>query len=88
MTQYAAQPVEVAHMPALITKTYNIGVWAEMDRVRVQMQYHTVTLTGFQGGTPISATINGQDAPLAEVHDLYRRAKDGGEVEVVAEEAA
>lgn len=72
----------------IITKTYNLGLWIELDRVRLALQHHTVTLTGPQGGLPTHATINGHPASLAEVHDLYRRAKNGGEVEVVNVEVA
>jgi hypothetical protein len=74
----------------VITKTFNVMVWVEMDRVRMSQQFYTVSITGQQSDMPsaLSYEIDGKQADMADVADLLAWAKQGGSVEKVAEEVA
>jgi len=89
MTLYAA-PVTQASQPLTLTKTFNVMVWFEMDRVRMSSRFYTLTITGKQSDKPeaLSYEIDGKPATMQQVSELLTWAKDGGSVEKVAEEVA
>ena len=92
MTVYAeanTNAPQIAFTPR-ITKTFNVMVWVEMDRVRTERRFYTVRITGEQGGMPetFSYSVDGKPASMQDVADILSWAKQDGSVEKVAEEVA
>ena len=89
MTVYA-EPASQTYHGTPITKTFNVMVWFEMDRVRMDSRFYTVTMTGEQSANPaeLAYTIDGNPATMQQVSELLTWAKQDGSVEKVAEEVA
>ena len=90
MTVYA-EPVTQPFQSTTLTKTFNVMVWIEIDRVRVSSAYYTVTMTGEQGAAPeaLTYTVDGNPATMQDVAEILAWARTSqGSVEKVAEEVA
>lgn len=89
MTVYA-EPVAQPFHSERVTRTFNVMVWVEMDRVRIERRFYTVTLTGQKGAAvgTLTYTIDGKPATMQDVAQLRTMARQEGSFELVAEEVA
>ena len=89
MTLYAEAVSRPLHTPR-ITKTFNVMVWVELDRVRTDQRFYTVSITGEQSAQPeaLSYEVDGKPASMQDVANLFTWAKQDGSVEKIAEEVA
>jgi len=76
MTVYA-EPVAQTYQPPLLTKTFDILVWIEMDRVRMGSRRYTVTMTGEQNAQPtdLAYEIDGQPTTMQAVAEIIADSK-------------
>ena len=90
MTVYAADNARSLQAPPALTKTFNVMVWVEMDRVRVDQCFYKLSISGAQSGQPeaLLYAIDGKPATMQQTADLLAWAKREGSVELVAEEVA
>ena len=88
MTVYAEVNASAFQIVApVITKTFNVMVWVEMDRVRMSQQFYTVSITGEQSAQPeaLSYEVDGKPASMQDVADILAWARTSqGSIEKVA----
>lgn len=91
MTVYAETVSSPLHTAPTLTKTFNVMIWVEMDRVRMSQRFYTVTITGQQSAQPeaLTYTVDGNPATMQDVAEVLAWARTSqGSVEKVAEEVA